>query len=71
MPSFNKVVLMGNLTRDPELYEVVRGVLAGRPCPTPDSFYRLQSAGVLVGESPAEARPRCQLYAAYLERHLL
>src|SRR5262249_38094844 len=58
------------LTRDPELCEAVRGVLQGRPCSTPDSFYRLQSAGVLAGPSPEEARPRCPLYAVYLERHL-
>jgi DNA-binding SARP family transcriptional activator len=58
------------LARDPELCEEVRSVLQGRPCPTPDSFYRLQSAGVLAGPSPGEARPRCPLYATYLERHL-
>jgi DNA-binding SARP family transcriptional activator len=58
------------LTRDPDLCEAVRGVLRGRPCPSPDSFYRLQSAGVLAGPSPGEARPRCQLYAAYLEGRL-
>jgi len=26
---------------------------------------------VLVGDSARSARPRCRLYAAYLERHLL
>ena len=56
--------------RDPELCEVVRGLLQGKPCPTPESFYRLRSAGVISGNSPSEAKPRCQLYALYLEQHL-
>jgi Cdc6-like AAA superfamily ATPase len=59
------------LLRDPELCEVVRAVLSGRPCAAPRSFYRLRTAGLLSGDSEADARPRCQLYAAYLERHLL
>jgi hypothetical protein len=59
------------LARDPQLCDVVRGVLQGKPCPTPESFYRLRSAGVMAGDSARDVRPRCQLYAAYLERHLL
>jgi hypothetical protein len=59
------------LARDPELCEVVQGVLRGRLCPPGESFYRLRSAGVLAGETAADARPRCQLYATYLARHLL
>ena len=39
------------LAQDEELCEVVRGVLHGRPCPTPKTFYRLRSAGVVAGES--------------------
>jgi len=62
--------LLLSLSRDPALSEVVRGVLAGQACPTPESFYRLRSAGLLAGDSPREARPRCQLYANYLGRHL-
>jgi hypothetical protein len=58
------------LARDPELCDVLRGVLAGRPCPTPRSFYRLRSAGLLTGPAPGEARPRCELYARYLRRSL-
>ncbi len=57
--------------KDPELAEVMRGVLQGRPCPTPESYFRLWSAGLLTGLSPRDARPRCRLYATYLERHLL
>ena len=59
------------IARNPELCEVVRGVLRGQPCPTPESFYRLRSAGVVAGDSAREGRPRCRLYANYLERHLL
>ena len=46
--------LLISLARDAELIEVVRGILAGRPCPTKESFYRLRSAGVIVGDSPEE-----------------
>jgi hypothetical protein len=59
------------LARDNELCDVVRGVLRGRPCPTADAFYRLRSAGLMAGSSAREMHPRCRLYAAYLERHLL
>jgi class 3 adenylate cyclase len=59
------------LAKDPELCEVVRGVLHGQPCPTPESFYRLRSAGVMSGESARDVRPRCRLYETYLSRHLL
>jgi serine/threonine protein kinase len=56
--------------RDPEIRDAVRDVLAGRPCPSTECFYRLRSAGIIVGESEHEARPRCGLYRTYLERHL-
>ncbi|MBI2946458.1 MAG: AAA-like domain-containing protein [Verrucomicrobia bacterium] len=59
------------LARDPALTEVVKALLRGQPCPTPESFYRLRSAGVITGGSQAESKFRCQLYAAYLKRHLL
>jgi len=59
------------LARDPVLEEVVRGVLAGKPCVVPESFYRLRSAGVMTGASMHDMRPRCQLYSTYLRRHLL
>jgi DNA-binding SARP family transcriptional activator len=62
--------LLVSLVQDSDLCEVVRGVLQGKPCPTAESFYRLRSAGVLSGEAAPEARPRCRLYALYLERHL-
>ncbi len=62
--------LLASLARDAALCDVVRGVLRGEPCPTPESFYRLRSAGVIVGESQSDAKPRCELYATYLEKRL-
>jgi hypothetical protein len=59
------------LVRDAGLTEVMRGVLNGQPCPTPESFDRLRSAGLVTGHIPEEARPRCRVYTAYLRRHLL
>jgi DNA-binding SARP family transcriptional activator len=63
--------IMASLGQEPELCEAVRQVLRGGPCPTAASFYHLRGAGVLVGESARDARPRCELYAAFLRRHLL
>ncbi|MBI1765826.1 MAG: AAA-like domain-containing protein [Acidobacteria bacterium] len=63
--------IAASLEQDAELSAVVRGVLQGKPCPSPESFYRLRSAGLIAGDSAREARPRCQLYATYLEKRLL
>ncbi len=58
------------VVRDVALSKVMRGLLNGEPCPSQDSFDRLRSAGLVVGHTPEEARPRCRLYATYLRRHL-
>lgn len=58
------------LAKDPALSDVVRGLLRGQPCPTPESFYRLRSAGIITGNSQSEVQLRCQVYASYLTRHL-
>ncbi len=63
--------MLAVLAQDAAFCEVVRGVLRGQPCPNDESFYRLRSAGIIAGDSAQQARPRCQIYAAYLERHLL
>jgi hypothetical protein len=63
--------LLVSLRQDAALCEVVRGVMRGQPCPTPETFYRLRSAGLMSGESAQSVKPRCQLYATYLEKHLL
>jgi len=59
------------LHRDPQLSEIVRNILRGKPCPDYDSFYRLRSAGILRGESKDQPQFRCQVYADYLKQHLL
>jgi DNA-binding winged helix-turn-helix (wHTH) protein len=62
--------LLVSLNQDAALCEVVRGLIAGRSCPTAESFYRLRGAGVVVGDAAQEARLRCRLYANYLTRRL-
>lgn len=62
--------LLGRLQQEAELRDAVREVLAGRPCPSAASFYRLRAAGVLAGDTAAAARPRCLLYARYLHDRL-
>jgi len=59
------------LAQDEALCDVVRAVLRGQPCADAESFYRLRSAGLFAGDGPRDARPRCQVYATYLEQHLL
>ena len=63
--------IVASLDQDPALCDVARGILRGQPCPTEESFYRLRSAGLFAGASARDVRPRCQLYATYLEKRLL
>jgi len=63
--------ILVSLTQDQALCEVVREVLQVQPCRTSESFYRLRSAGLMSGDSARNVKPRCQLYANYLGRHLL
>jgi hypothetical protein len=58
------------LARDPVLTEGVRGILRGASSLDSARFYRLRSAGVLKGDDPRQAQPRCEVYATYLKRHL-
>ncbi len=60
-----------SLTQDRALSEVVRRVLKGISSVGTESFYRLRSAGLMAGDSERDVRLRCQLYATYLEKHLL
>lgn len=59
-----------SLSQDPALLDAVRALLRGKPLPTPESFYRLRSAGLVAGASAADAHFRCQLYENYLARQL-
>ncbi|MCF7765270.1 MAG: AAA-like domain-containing protein [Verrucomicrobia bacterium] len=58
------------LAEDPLFRDLVRGMFHEQVCPTLDSFERLRSAGLVVGLSIGDVRPRCKLYADYLRRHL-
>ena len=62
--------LLSVLSRSPDMTDVVRALLQGRPCASPEAFFRLRASGVLSGASCAEARLRCRLYAEYLSAHL-
>jgi hypothetical protein len=57
------------LNREKDLEMAVREVLQSRPCPAGTPFYRLRSAGVILGDTPETARLRCGLYAHYLKSH--
>jgi AAA-like domain len=63
--------LLVSLTHDEALVDAARSVLASQPDAHPHALYRLQSSGVMTGESPAALRPRCRLYADYLRLHLI
>jgi hypothetical protein len=62
--------LLYGVGRDPAVTSALRGLLFQQIPPGPEIFYRLRSAGVVVGAGPAEARMRCELYEHYLRRHL-
>ena len=62
--------LLISLAQDQDLLEELRAfLLSGAPLSN-GAFYRLRSAGVLSGQVAAEARPRGELYARHLKRHL-
>jgi hypothetical protein len=59
------------LGKDSELLAATTELLRVGARPSPRCFYRLRAAGLIVGDSPADARPRCALYDTYLKRHLI
>lgn len=63
--------MLFSLSQDREMIEVMRGLLQREPCPNAESFYRLRSAGLVLGDSARDARLRCQLYATYFAKRLL
>jgi hypothetical protein len=63
--------MISAVEQDPEICEVLKALLRGAPCTSNESFYRLRSAGIMLGTSMRDIKPRCQLYAKYLEQHLL
>jgi DNA-binding winged helix-turn-helix (wHTH) protein len=62
--------LLLSLQQDQNLLEEVRGFLLSGSTLSNSAFYRLRSAGVLSGDTADDPRPRCNLYARYLKKHL-
>ena len=58
------------LAKDAELTQFVGAVLRGESTTNIPAFYRLRTAGIMVGETLADMRFRCELYAIYLRKHL-
>ncbi|HLK56032.1 MAG TPA: AAA-like domain-containing protein [Chthonomonadaceae bacterium] len=58
------------LTHSPVLCEAVRALLQNQEEMTPESFYRLQSAGLVIRSTGQAVEFRCPIYRAYLERRL-
>lgn len=62
--------LLVSIMNSKDLEEPVRSILSGNGCPDEESFYKLRTAGLIVGSSSGSARLRCKLYRTYLGRHL-
>ncbi len=60
----------GALRGEDSLCSALRTVIAGEPCATTESFYRLRSAGILAGKSANQSRFRCRLYQTFFARRL-
>jgi hypothetical protein len=54
--------LRAMLHQEPAIERAMTAVVQGGTCPDRDTFYRLRSSGLILGSSPADARPRCGLY---------
>ena len=50
--------------------KVVARIARGAGCDDEALFHRLLAAGLVSGETRAEARLRCALYQQYFSRHL-
>lgn len=62
--------LLVSLSLDQGLLEELRAFLLSGSTLSNSAFYRLRSAGVLLGDAAAEPRARCELYVRYLKTHL-
>jgi len=58
------------LQRDPEQWEALQLLLRGHPLPSDNTFYRLRSAGLILGDSTHSAQLRCSIYSRFLARRL-
>jgi hypothetical protein len=61
--------LLYSLSQDSELVQAVQALLRGETC-AEEPFFRLRSAGLVIGQLPEAATLRCELYRHYLERYL-
>lgn len=62
--------ILVSVSRLPEVTEYVKSVLAGGASPNQDAYYRLLSAGIIRQDRAGQVVLRCELYRAYLQRHL-
>jgi hypothetical protein len=58
------------LRANDRLLKALKAVLNHGACEHEDDFQRLRAGGLIAGDSRQAARPRCHLYAAYMEKHL-
>jgi AAA-like domain/TIR domain len=58
------------LNKAPELFDCLRQVIYGRGCGDERHFQRLWAAGLVRGDTRAEARMRCRVYEDYFRDHL-
>ncbi|HVG20497.1 MAG TPA: AAA-like domain-containing protein [Blastocatellia bacterium] len=63
--------MLVSVEQDHDLREELRGFLQTGSGLSNHTFSRLRSAGILSGNWPREPKLRCELYAAYLKRHLI
>lgn len=59
------------LTQNPEHLSAVRDILLGRESRNNDAFLHLRSAGVVTGDEVSNAKIRCEIYSAYIRRHIV
>lgn len=52
------------------LRHAMQEVISHHKCTSNEAFYKLRSSGLVLGSSPANVRPRCQLYEKYFETRL-
>jgi DNA-binding SARP family transcriptional activator len=62
--------LWQSVQREDPLCANLHAILHTGVCPSGEAFFRLQSAGVLIGDPDLKMRVRCGLYQTYLERRL-
>jgi len=62
--------MLVSLQQEQALFEELRCYLVSNEKLSENAFSRLRSSGILSSDSTEEPRVRCELYSAYLERHL-